>query len=107
MNKSHIVRKLVKKIAEELKLKSSNHYPSDADLYVGFKFGDDQQTANESEYDPKTGEVIHNTSIGDYPTYLQQWDTEPEGYLEGEDVVRDNGVGYQKLATMFLKPIKK
>lgn len=107
MNKSLLVRKLVEKIAQEVKLKSSNHYPSDADLYVGFKFGDDQQTANESEFDPKTGEVIHNTSIGDYPTFLQQWDVEPEGYIEEDDVKRDNGVGYQKLATMFLQPIKQ
>lgn len=92
-------------VAEELSLKSSNHYPSDADLYLGFKFGDDQQTANESEYDPRTGKVINNTEVGNRATYLQQWDAPQTGYLE-EDEPRDNGVGYQKLAADQITPIK-
>lgn len=76
---------LIRKVIEELvgELKSSNHYPSDADWYIGFPT--DQNTANESEYDPKTGKVIHNTSVGDRTTYLQQWDAEPEGYVEERD----------------------
>lgn len=102
MNKTLLVRKIVEEVVEELK--SSNHYPSDADWYIGFKL--DQNTANENEYDPKTGRIIKNDEIGSYATYLQQWDPEPEGYLEEDDVERDNGVGYQKLATMFLNPIK-
>lgn len=102
MNKALLIRKIVEEVAEELK--SSNHYPSDADWYIGFK--PDQNTANENEYDPKTGKLIKNDEIGSYTTYLQQWDPEPEGYLEEDDVERDNGVGYQKLATMFLNPIK-
>jgi len=106
MDKALLVRKLVKKIAEELKLKSSNHYPSDADLYVGFKFGDSQQTANESEYDPVTGKLVHSTAIGDYPTFLQQWDEVPGGYVEEDDVKRDNGIGYQMNAMDQITPIK-
>ena len=87
MNKALLIRKLIEKIAEELK--SSNHYPSDADWYIGF--GADTNTANESEHDPRTGKMVHDTSISDRTTYLQQWDPEPEGYLEGEDVKRDSG----------------
>jgi len=91
MNKALLLRKLLEKIAkEEFKIKSSNMHPSDADWYIGF--GDDVNTANESEYDPKTGKVLYNTSVGDYTKFLQQWDPEPEGYLEEEDdVKRDSG----------------
>jgi len=105
MNKLSLVRKLVKQVAEELELKSSNHNPSDADLYVGFKFGDDQQTANESEYDPKTGKILNNTKVGNRATFLQQWDAEQTGYLD-EYEPRDRGVGYQKLAADQITPIK-
>jgi len=106
MDKALLVRKLVKKIAEELKLKSSNHYPSDADLYVGFKFGDSQQTANESEYDPITGKLVHSTAIGDYPTFLQQWDEVPGGYVEEDDVKRDSGGGIARIVMQQITPIK-
>ena len=99
-----VVRKIVEKLAE--KLKSSNIHPSDADWYIGF--GDDVNTANETanEYDPKTGKVIKNNTVGDHTTYLQQWDADNTGYLESEDVKRDNGVGYQELAADQITPIK-
>ena len=106
MNRNQLIRKLIENIAKELKLKSSNHYPSDADWYVGFKFGDEQDTANESEYDQKTGKIVNNTRIGNRATYLQQWDTEPEGYLEGKDVRRDNGVGLASIVMQQITPIK-
>jgi hypothetical protein len=102
MSNALLVRKVIENLAKEIK--SSTVRSSDADWYIGF--GDDVNTANESEYDPKTGKVINNTSVGDHTTYLNQWDADNTGYLE-EDEPRDNGVGYQKLATMFLNPIKK
>jgi len=106
MEKSLLVRKLIKKIAEEMKLKSSNHYPSDADLYVGFKFGDDQQTANENEYDEKTGKILHNTDIATVSSYLQQWDSGETGYLENKSEMRDNGVGLARIVMQQITPIK-
>lgn len=106
MDKSLLVRKLIKRIAEEMKLKSSNHYPSDADLYVGFKFGDDQQTANENEYDPVTGELMNNTDISTASSYLQQWDADNVGYVEEDDVVRDSGGGIAKIVMQQITPIK-
>ena len=103
MNDPLLIRKLIEKVIGELK--SSNHYPSDADWYIGFK--PDQNTANESEVDPKTGKVLYNTTVGDRTTYLNQWDADNTGYLEEEDdVPRDNGVGYQKLSQNMFNPIK-
>jgi hypothetical protein len=93
MNKALLVRKIIEDIAKEFKLKSSNMYSSDADWYIGF--GDDVNTANESTFDPKTGKVIHNTSIGKNVTYLQQWDADNVGYVEEKDEKRDNGISYQ------------
>lgn len=98
MDKALLLRKLIEKIADELKTTSVR--PGDADWYIGF--GADTNTANESEYDPKTGKVVHNTSVGDHTTYLQQWDPEPEGYLEEEDdVKRDSGTYSFKLNNLF------
>lgn len=94
MDNALLVRKILERIVKELK--SSNMHSSDADWYIGF--GDDVNTANESEYDPKTGKVVHNTKVADRVSYLQQWDADNTGYLEEKDVPRDNGVGYQKLA---------
>ena len=104
MSNALLVRKIVEDVAEELK--SSNMHPSDADWYIGF--GDDVNTANETanEYDPETGKIIKNNTIGGHNTYLQQWDADNTGYLESEDVKRDNGVGYQKLAADQITPIK-
>jgi hypothetical protein len=98
MSNASIVRKIVSKLAEELK--SSNIHPSDADWYIGF----DNEAAN--EYDPKTGKIIKNNTVGDHTTYLQQWDADNTGYLESEDIKRDNGVGYQKLAADQITSIK-
>ena len=106
MGNALVVRKIIEKLAREMQdwnVKSSNVHSSDADWYIGF--GDDNNTANESEYDPKTGEVLKNDTIGADVTYLQQWDADNTGYLE-EDEPRDNGVGYQKLAADQVTPIK-
>ena len=93
MNRALIVRKVVEKIVRELK--SSNMHPSDADWYIGF--GNDVNTANENtvELDPKTGKVVKNDTIGDYTTFLQQWDADNVGYVEEDNVERDSGLGYQ------------
>ena len=106
MSNTLVVRKIIEKLAREMQdwnVKSSNVHSSDADWYVGF--GDDNNTANESQYDPKTGEVLKNDTVGTRATYIQQWDADNTGYLE-EDEPRDNGVGYQKLAADQVTPIK-
>lgn len=90
---------------DTLKLKSSNHYPSDADWYIGFT--PDQETANESEYDPKTGKVVRDTSVGTRATFLQQWDTSSGGFLEGDDVKRDSGTYSFNLNNIFRAYAKK
>ena len=107
MSNALLVRKIVEKLAKEVHdwdVKSSNMHSSDADWYIGF--GDDNNTANESEYDTQTGKIIKNDEIGDYTTYLQQWDADNVGYLENEDVKRDNGIGYQMNAMDQITPIK-
>ena len=96
MSNALLVRKIVEKLAKEVHdwdVKSSNMHSSDADKWIGF-----QSDIEENEYDPKTGKIVKNDEIGDHTTYLQQWDADNTGYLESEDVKRDNGVGYQKLA---------
>jgi hypothetical protein len=102
MSNALVVRKVVEKLAEELK--SSNMHSSDADWYIGF--GDDVNTANESELDTKTGKVIKNDTVGDNVSYLNQWDADNTGYLEGEDVRRDNGVGLARIVMQQITPIK-
>lgn len=100
--KNHIIRKVIEKLANELK--SSNMHQSDADWYIGF--GDDVNTANEIavERDPRTGQVVKNNMIGNYTTFLQQWDADNVGYVEEER--RDNGLGYQMHAIDQLTSIK-
>ena len=44
--------------------------------------------------------------IGDYTTFLQQWDADNVGYVEEEDEKRDNGIGYQMHAMDQITPIK-
>ena len=102
MSNALVVRKVVEKLAE--KLRSSNMHSSDADWYIGF--GDDVNTANESEYDPKTGKVIKNDTVGDNVSYLNQWDADNTGYLEGEDVRRDSGGGLARIVMQQITPIK-
>ena len=104
MSNTLVVRKIIEKLAREMQdwnVKSSNMHSSDADWYIGF--GDDNNTANESEYDPKTGEVLKNDTIGTDVTYLQQWDADNTGYLEGEE--RKN-TGFGKIVMQQLVPIK-
>jgi hypothetical protein len=87
MTSALIVRKVVERLARELK--SSNMYPSDADWYIGF--GDDVNTANE--------EVV-----GDRVTYLQHWDGDNTGYVEEEE--RDSGGGIARIVMQQITPIK-
>ena len=104
MGNALVVRKIIEKLAREMQdwnVKSSNVHSSDADWYIGF--GDDNNTANENEHDPRTGEVVKNDHIGSYATYLQQWDAENTGYLEGEE--RKN-TGFGKIVMQQLIPLK-
>lgn len=106
MDKALLVRKVVENIIKSLteKVKSSNMHSSDADWYIGF--GDDVETANEAsvERDPKTKQVVKNNMVGNYATFLQQWDADNVGYVEEER--RDNGIGYQMHAMDQITPIK-
>jgi hypothetical protein len=107
MSNTQVVRKIIEKLAREVQdwnVKSSNMHSSDADWYIGF--GADVNTANENEYDPKTGKLIKNDEIGDDVTYLNHWDADNTGYLEGEDVKRDNGVGLARIVMQQVTPIK-
>ena len=56
--------------------------------------------------DPKTGKIIKNNTIGGHNTYLQQWDADNTGYLEGEDVKRDSGGGIARIVMQQITPIK-
>jgi len=71
-------------------LKSTSTRSSDADWYIGFK-PSAETPVEESEYDPKTGNVINNTAVGTHATFLQQWDAAGSGYVEEDDVKRDSG----------------
>jgi len=105
MGNALVVRKIIEKLAREMQdwnVKSSNVHSSNADWYIGFK--DDNNTANENEHDPRTGEVVKNDHIGSYATYLQQWDADNTGYLEGEE--RKN-TGFGKIVMQQLIPIGK
>ena len=99
-----IVRKIVEDLAKEVHdwdLKSSNMHSSDADEWIGFR-----SDIEENEYDPKTGKLVKNDKIGTYATYLQQWDADNTGYVEEEDIKRDNGIGYQMNAMDQITPFK-
>lgn len=92
MSNTQVVRKIIEKLAREVQdwnVKSSNMHPSDADWYIGFK-----------------DDVEENDKIGDHVTYLNHWDADNTGYLESEDVKRDNGIGYQMNAMDQITPIK-
>ena len=102
MSNALLVRKIIEKLANELK--SSNMHPSDADWYIGF--GDDVNTANENQYDPRTGKLVKNDTIGNHTTYLNQWDADNVGYLE-EDEPRDNGVGLARIVMQQITPIER
>ena len=92
MSNTQVVRKIIEKLAREVQdwnIKSSNIHPSDADWYIGFK-----------------DDVRESDKIGDRVTYLNHWDADNTGYLESEDVKRDNGIGYQMNAMDQITPIK-
>ena len=92
MSNALLVRKIVEDIAKEVhvwSIKSSNMHPSDADGWIGFR-----------------KDIEENDEIGDHVTYLNHWDADNTGYLESEDVKRDNGVGYQMNAMDQITPIK-
>ena len=104
MSNALLVRKIVEDLAKEVRdwsIKSSNMHPSDADGWIGFR-----SDVDENEYDPKTGKLVKNDEIEDHTTYLQQWDADNVGYLEGEDVKRDNGVGLARIVMQQITPIK-
>jgi len=104
MSNALIVRKIVEDIAKEVhdwSIKSSNMHSSDADGWIGFR-----SDLPENEYDPKTGKLVKNDEIGNYATYLNQWDADNTGYLEEEDVDRDNGVGLARIVMQQITPIK-
>jgi hypothetical protein len=92
MRDTQVVRKIIEKLAREVhvwNVKSSNMHPSDADGWIGFR-----------------SDIEENDEIGDHVTYLNHWDADNTGYLESEDVKRDNGVGYQMNAMDQITPIK-
>jgi hypothetical protein len=92
MRDTQVVRKIIEKLAREVQdwnIKSSNMHPSDADGWIGFR-----------------KDVEENNEIGDHVTYLNHWDADNTGYLEGKDVKRDNGIGYQMNAIDQITPIK-
>jgi hypothetical protein len=118
MSNALLVRKIVEKVAKSLrksntgdgqflpddrswKVKSSNMHPSDADGWIGFR-----SDLPENEYDPKTGKLIKNDEIGDYTTYIQQWDADNTGYVEEEDEPRDSGGGIARIVMQQITPIK-
>jgi hypothetical protein len=104
MNNTQIVRKIVEDLAKEIEdwgIKSSNIHSSDADGFIGFR-----KDIPENEYDPRTGKIVKNDKIGDHATYLNHWDGDNTGYLEGEDIQRDNGVGLARIVMQQITPIK-
>jgi hypothetical protein len=92
MSNALIVRKIVEDLAKEVcdwNVKSSNMHPSDADGWIGFR-----------------KDVKENDKVGDHMTYLNHWDADNTGYLEEDDVKRDNGIGYQMNAMDQITTIK-
>ena len=102
MSNALLVRKIVEKLAREVHdwdVKSSNMHPSEADGWIGFR-----KDIPENEYDPKTGKLVKNDEIGDYVSYLNQWDADNIGYVEEEE--RDNGGGLARIVMQQITPIK-
>jgi hypothetical protein len=109
MSNALIIRKIIEDLAKEVQdwnVKSSNMHSSDADAFAG-DYNWAKEINKENEYDPKTGKLIKNDEIGDYTTYIQQWDADNVGYLEEEDEEpRDNGVGLARIVMQQITPIK-
>mgnify|MGYP006272987713 CR=1 FL=1 len=83
---------LRKKLIEDLvkELNGSSYRTGDADWHMGFK-PSAETPVEESEYDPKTGKVVNNTTVGDHATFLQQWDADGSFFLEDDIPDRDSG----------------
>lgn len=92
MSNTQVVRKVIEKLAREVHdwgIKSSNMHSSDADGWIGFR-----------------KDIEENDEVTDHVPYLNHWDADNTGYLESEDVRRDNGIGYQMNAMDQITPIK-
>lgn len=76
---------MVKELAAEFKLKSSNTHGGDQDWYIGFN-GDTP---------------VEEDKVSKKVTYLQHWDADNTGYVE-EDEERDSGTySYRLWKTLF------
>lgn len=95
---SQIRERFVKSIVKELR--GSTVRSSDADWYIGFN-PESETPVEESEYDPKTGEIINNTQVGNHATFLQQWDNDGGWFIEEDDVKRDSGTYSYKLRDIW------
>ena len=94
MSNALIVRKVIERLAKEVHdwtPKSSNMHSSDADTYLGSYVA---------------ARVFEKDEIGDHVTYLNHWDADNTGYVEEEDVKRDNGVGLARIVMQQITPIK-
>ena len=92
MSNALLVRKIVEKLAKEVhdwNIKSSNMHPSDADGWIGFR-----------------KDIPESDKIGDHVTYLNHWDADNTGYMEEDDIQRDNGVGLARIVMQQVTPIK-
>lgn len=92
-------KKLVSELVKELR--SSSVRSGDVDWYIGFKT---DTPVEETDRDPKTGEVINNTMVGDHTTFLQQWDADNTGYVEEDE--RDSGSYSFRLWNTLFEPYK-
>lgn len=107
MSNALIVRKVVEKLAREVHdwtPKSSNMHPSDADSYLGnYALA---RVFRKDEIFDADGNFKESDEIGDRVTYLNHWDADNTGYLEGEDVQRDSGGGLARIVMQQITPIK-
>ena len=86
--KPELRERIVKSLVQELR--SSTTRSGDVDWYIGFK-PSAQTPVEETEYDPRTGEIVNNTEIGDRATFLQQWDNTSSFFIEDDIPDRDSG----------------
>ena len=82
-------------------LRSSFVRSGDVDWHLGFK-PDAETPVEETERDPKTGKILNNTKVGDFTTFLNQWDADNTGYVEGEE--RDSGTYSFELWKSLFEP---
>ena len=107
MRDTQVVRKIIEKLAKEVQVwnvKSSNMHSSDADSYLGnYALA---RIFRKDEIFDADGNFKESDEIGDHVTYLNHWDADNTGYLESEDVKRDNGVGLARIVMQQITPIK-